>query len=440
MAAFWSKKKGRACVVGLDGVPHSLLKRFTEDGTMPALAEIVRTGRLRKMKVTLPEISAVSWPSFMTGSNPGRHSIFGFTDLKPNSYSMRFPSYGDLRAPTIWDKLAEKAKRSVVINQPSTYPARPMEGVLVSGFVALSLRKAVHPRSALQHLEQNGYIIDIDTLRAREDHPYLLSENAKVLEARERATNYFWDNEKWDYFEVVVTGTDRLHHYLWDALDDNTHPCHEAFLDYYRQVDGFIGRIHSKFRKLTGAGESTPGFFILSDHGFTGVKSEFYLSAWLKKEGFLKLEKEDADSLEAIADGTRAFAMDPSRIYLNMVGKYPKGCVKPEDVRPIVADLKAGLCELTLNGDRVIDKVFERDEAYDGPFAELGPDLIAVSQYGYDIKGTPKHKELFGSTPLTGMHTWDDAFFWSADKPVEEHDGELNITDVSEIILQYMEG
>ncbi len=436
MAAFWSKKKGRACVVGLDGVPHTLLKRFTEDGTMPALAEIIRTGHLGKMKVTLPEISAVSWPSFMTGSNPGRHSIFGFTDLKPNSYSMRFPSYSDLREPTIWDKLAEKKKRSVVINQPSTYPARPMEGVLVSGFVALSLRKAVHPPSILPRLEQDGYIIDIDTLRARDDHSYLLSENAKVLEARERAVNFFWENEKWDYFEVVVTGTDRLHHYLWDALDDESHPCHDAFLDYYRKVDAFIGRLHSKFRKLTGAGESTPGFFLLSDHGFTGVKSEFYLSAWLKKEGFLKLEKEDADSLEAIAEGTRAFVMDPSRIYLNMVGKYPKGCVKPEDVKPIVADIKAGLTELTCNGDRVIDKVFDREEAYDGPFAAQGPDLVAVSKYGYDVKGSPKHKELFGRTPLTGMHTWDDAFFWSAQELPED----LNITDVAEIILQYMDG
>jgi len=436
MAAFWGKKKGRACVVGLDGVPHSLVQRFIEDGTMPALAEIVRNGHLGKMKVTLPEISAVSWPSFMTGSNPGRHSIFGFTDLKPNSYSMRFPSYGDLRAPTIWDKLAEQKKRSVVINQPSTYPARPLEGVMISGFVALSLRKSVHPKSILPRLEQGGYIIDIDTLRAREDHAYLLSENSKILEARERATNYFWDEEKWDYFEVVVTGTDRLHHYLWEALDDESHPHHEAFLSYYRQVDAFVGRIHSKFRKLTGAGDTTPGFYVLSDHGFTGVKREFYLSAWLKKEGFLKLEKDDADSLEAIADGTRAFALDPSRIYLNMVGKYPKGCVKPEDVKPIVADLKAGLTELTHDGEQVIYKVFEREEAYDGPFAEQGPDLIAVSNYGFDVKGSPKQQELFGRTPLTGMHTWDDAFLCSAEELPEE----LNITDVADIILQYMEG
>lgn len=435
MAALWSKKKKPVCVVGLDGVPYTLLKRFTEDGTMPALADIVRGGRLSKMRVTLPEISAVSWPSFMTGRNPGHHAIFGFTDLKPQSYSLRFPSFKDLRASTIWDRLGERKKRSVIINQPSTYPARPIEGVLISGFVALSLRKAVHPPSLLRKLEHDGYIIDIDTLRARDDHSYLISELGKTLEGRERAVNYLWENEKWDYFEVVVTGTDRLHHYLWDALDNESHPCHEAFVDYYRRVDSFIGRLYSRFRRLTDAGETTPGFFILSDHGFTGVKSEFYLSAWLKKEGFLSLEKDDADSVEAIADGSRAFVLDPSRIYLNMVGKYPRGCVKLEDVKPIIADIQAGLTDLTFDGEKVIDRVFERAEVYDGPFGEQGPDLVAVSRYGFDIKGSPKQKELFGRSALTGMHTWDDAFLWSAHESPED----LNITDVAEIILQYMD-
>lgn len=436
MSAFWSKKKKRVCIVGLDGVPCTLLKRLTEDGTMPATAEIVRGGHLSQMKVTLPEISAVSWPSFMTGTNPGRHSIFGFTDLKPNSYSLRFPSFGDLRAATIWDTLAERKKRSVVINQPSTYPARPIEGVLISGFVALSLRKSVHPKSLLPRLEQDGYVIDIDTMRAREDHAYLVNELNRTLDARERTVNALWDSEDWDLFEVVVTGTDRLHHYLWGALDDASHTHHEAFLSYYRRVDSFISNIHSRFRKLTNAGETTPGFFLLSDHGFTGIKSEFYLSAWLKNEGFLKLESEEVDSLEAISDGSRAFALDPSRIYLNLVGKYPKGKVKPEDVRPILSDIKAGLSELSCNGDRVIEKVFERAEAYDGPFAEQGPDLVVVPRYGYDVKASPKRTELFGQSALTGMHTWDDAFFWSSQQPPEK----LNITDLAHIIMQYMEG
>ena len=56
MAALWGKKKKRACVIGLDGVPYTLVRRFTEDGTMPALAEIVRAGHLSKMRVTSSRI------------------------------------------------------------------------------------------------------------------------------------------------------------------------------------------------------------------------------------------------------------------------------------------------------------------------------------------------------------------------------------------------
>ena len=109
----------------------------------------------------------VSWTSFMTGANPGTHGIFGFTDFKPGSYEIRFPNFLDMKAPTIWQTLADKGKKSVVINQPSTYPARPVNGILVSGFVAIELAKAVYPLNRLAALEKMGYRTDIDTLKSR---------------------------------------------------------------------------------------------------------------------------------------------------------------------------------------------------------------------------------------------------------------------------------
>lgn len=72
---------------------------------MPRSKEIFESGTLHKMKVTLPEVSAVSWPSFMTGANPGTHGIYGFTEFEPGSYRIRFPSFPSLKAPTLWDRL-----------------------------------------------------------------------------------------------------------------------------------------------------------------------------------------------------------------------------------------------------------------------------------------------------------------------------------------------
>ena len=103
----FGRKKKQACVVGLDGVPCTLLRTMMENGVMPRTREIVARGALRSMTVTLPEISSVSWSTFMTGKNPGEHGIFGFTDLKPGTYDLRFPTFRDLRTETIWDLIGK---------------------------------------------------------------------------------------------------------------------------------------------------------------------------------------------------------------------------------------------------------------------------------------------------------------------------------------------
>ena len=117
-------------VIGLDGVPFTLIKKLSENGVMPNIAKLAASGEkyFRQMDVSIPEISSVSWASFMTGTNPARHGIFGFTDLKPQSYNIHFPSYPDLKAETIWDTLGKENKRTTVLNLPGTYPAREHNG------------------------------------------------------------------------------------------------------------------------------------------------------------------------------------------------------------------------------------------------------------------------------------------------------------------------
>ena len=428
MAIFKKKKNRRVCVVGLDGVPYSLLLDFCAKGIMPAMAKLVETGRLHRMKASLPEISAVSWTDFMTGTNSGTHGIFGFTDFKPASYEVRFPNFRDVKAETIWDILGRKGRKSIVINQPSTYPARPLNGSLVSGFVALDLAKAVYPAAQKLALEKIGYQIDIDTMRAREDHEFLWQELTKTMSGRRKALNYFWRDE-WDYFEFVVTGTDRLHHYLWNAGQDAAHPYHASVLDYYRQVDRIIERIVTALKQPDGR---EPVLYLLSDHGFARLEYEVNLNAWLEREGYLKFATPAPKGLEDIAPESRAFALDPNRIYLNLRGKFPKGSVEPSAAKSLRAEIQAKLERLEFEGRNVVRKVFAAEDVYSGPLAAKGPDLLAVSEYGFDFKGSAKKKDVFTRTNLQGMHTWDDAFFWAP----EDHGNNLSISDLAPVILE----
>jgi predicted AlkP superfamily phosphohydrolase/phosphomutase len=428
MALFRTRKKNRACVLGLDGVPHGMIVDFARKGVMPAMGRLADAGHLHKMKASLPEISAVSWTNFMTGLNPGGHGVFGFTDFKPGSYDVRFPNFLDMSAPTFWDKLGKEGKRAIIINQPSTYPARRMNGVLVSGFVAIDIARAVYPPTQRAALERLGYRIDIDTLRSRDDHEFLWQELEKTIGAREKAWEYFWE-EPWDFFEFVVTGTDRLHHYLWTAYTDPAHPYHEAFLDYYRRIDGLVDRISRSFRDATG---SMKGLYILSDHGFTGIVQEVYLNAWLEANGYLRFDRPQPEGLDAVSEGTKAFALDPNRIYLNLKARFPRGAVEEAEKNSLLKEIAARLEALEYQGKKVVRKVFFADEIYSGPEVHRGPDLIVLGEPGFDMKGSVKRKEVFGRTSLQGMHTWDDAFFWAA----EDHGQDLAIEDLAAIILR----
>ena len=429
MSLFKRKKKERVCVIGLDGVPISLIEELSRKGVMPAFAQLLKSGSLRQMKASLPEISAVSWTDFMTGTNSGSHGIFGFTDLKDNSYDLRFPNFSDVKIETFWDTLGDRDKKCIVINQPSTYPARQIHGALISGFVAIELSKAVFPPSLEKQLTNMDYKIDIDTQKSRSDHTFLWTELEAALRGRERAFDHFW-KEDWNYFELIITGTDRLHHFLWNAYEDENHSYHQKFLDYYHQIDRFIDKIVTAYREING---TENGLYFLSDHGFAGISQEVFLNAWLEKQGYLEYESPSPNSLGEISSSTKAFAMDPNRIYINKKNKFPKGCVSPQESAELKAEIASQLEKLEYEGQKTVRKVFDTDVIYSGPFCPLGPDLIVLSESGFDMKGSVKQKDIFSRSSLEGMHTWDDAFFW-ADRDVNI---DLCISDLSSIILSH---
>lgn len=436
MARKWFQQAGRkACVVGLDGVPYSMLHRLMRAGAMPHTAKIAASGRFETMDVSLPEISSVSWTTFMTARNPGQHGIFGFTDLHPGSYKTRFPSFRDVRCPTIFECLGEAKMRSVVINQPATYPARPIHGSLVSGFVAIHLDKAVFPARHIKTARQMGYRIDLDAGEVRDDPDLLFTRLGELLQSRRRMFDALEQEESWNLMEVIVTGTDRLHHFLFDAWQDPDHPYHQRFLDYYHDVDALIGHIHTRFASTQNANN----FFVLSDHGFCQARHEVYPNAILAREHFLELSGAAPDPLEGISESSRAFALDPARIYVNRRTRFPRGSVPEGSVANVKKDLTALFGALEHDGHPVVRHIFDGDDVYDGPEKHNAPDLLLVPYNGYDMKGRVTADHPIGPRRLQGMHTWDDAFFITTRPDLVPARDSFHLIDVPRMLLESLD-
>jgi len=393
----------RAVVIGLDGVPYTLLRQLMAEGRMPALAALTQEGALEPMEVTLPEISSVNWSSFMTGVNPARHGVFGFVDLRPSSYDIYFPNYQTLKSKTLWKCLESHGKRSVVANVPSTYPAQPINGVLISGFVALDLKKATYPSSLVPTLEKFGYELDADVGQAKSSLEALGEALQRSLNARLEVLLHLFKEEPHDLFIGVITETDRMHHYLWEAVTDPRHRLHLFTREVYAQIDRFLGQIYEAIGK-------DDLFMIMSDHGFCGIDREVYLNAWLRQQGYLAFSTAAPKSYSDIDARTRAFAMDPSRIYIHQKGKFPGGRVEPNGaVQALTEELREGILGMEVEGRRVVEQVYRKEEIYRGPYLDRAPDLVVVPKRGYDLKGSVQKDILAGNSQLTGMHTHDDA-------------------------------
>ena len=115
-------------VIGLDGLEPKIVESLLSRGELPHLQSLAEVGGYSRVTTTYPAQTPVAWSTFATGTNPGGHGIFGFSELKPGSYDLRFTNFKDLKAPPLWDKLRDAGKRSVIINLPGTYPARPVNG------------------------------------------------------------------------------------------------------------------------------------------------------------------------------------------------------------------------------------------------------------------------------------------------------------------------
>jgi len=419
-------------VIGLDGVGVPLVRDLIDRGLMPALGELVKRGTLAPMRSSIPTISSVSWTGFMTGQNPGKHGIYGFTDVKPGTLTLFFPNFGNVRGDTLWDVAGRAGKRSIVMNIPGTYPARPLNGMLVSGFVAVNLQRAVFPAELLPRLEAAGYKIDVDYLNADQRPDAFFADLEATLEARRRVYLKMLRDEAWDLFIGVITECDRLHHYFWDRYADPEKPLHGRFLDFYRRLDDVLG-------VLVAAVPADVPLFVIADHGHTLIHREFYPNAWLRQQGLLRVANDPPKGIADMDPRSKVFVLDPGRVYVHRQGRFPLGSVGPAEADELLARVREGMLALRDDspgapaGGRPVPRVFTRDELYHGPALDAAPDLVIHFNDGYDPKGALAKTDVFGRSVLTGMHTYADALFYVNRPGVPTDD--LDVVDLAPTIL-----
>jgi predicted AlkP superfamily phosphohydrolase/phosphomutase len=426
-------------VLGLDGATWDLLSPLVRAGELPHLASLIERGASGTLRSVFPPLSPVAWTAMMTGQNAGRHGIFEFLEYAHNPLRGRVNSSRTIRAELIWEIAGRYGKRTVAGGVPMSYPHRPAPGFFLGDFLSpphapdfasdpvlfAELERALgapyRPWSTAVH----------DGGREAE----ALDDLTDFLDQHVRAIQFLMRRCAWDLFVFDLMAIDRIQHELWHVWDLSHRAARgrerelgalrERFLGFWRRLDEGLGAIVEAL---------PPGaaLIVMSDHGFGPIEWYVNFNVWLLERGYLALKPslyvrqkqwfyrrgitpewfynkmaawgwagqrvgrfqgKQQSWVERLARSlflsarhidwsrTRAYAQGNfGQIFLNRAGRQPRGCVAPADARRLLDELKAELATLPHpeTGEPLIERIYEREELYNGPYAPLAPDLTVV--------------------------------------------------------------
>jgi len=167
---------------------------------------------------------------------------------------------------------------------------------------------------------------------------------------------------------------------IFDCLDRVQHMFMrsnpDVVQDWYLRLDEFVGEVQSHIAKL---GLPDHRLLVLSDHGFRTFEHKVHLNHWLVDNGYMSLSRQtDTPELKDVHwETTKAYALGLNSVYLNVANREGKGTVLPEQIEPLLDELKRRFLDWkTEDGRQVISRVLLKHEAFTGPYARFGPDLV----------------------------------------------------------------
>ncbi|CAN5833640.1 alkaline phosphatase family protein [soil metagenome] len=457
-------------VLGLDGATWDILGPLMDSGDLPHLSRIKAAGASGPLRSVFPPLSPVAWTGLMTGKNSGKHGVFEFLEFGHNPLNGRVNSSRAIQAPLVWEIAGQHGKATVAGGVPMSYPHRQAPGFYLGDFLSPpDAPDFASDPAILAELEQHlgePYRPWDTSVHDGGHEAEALAGLSSFLDQHLKTVQFLMKRCDWDLFVFDLMATDRIQHELWHAWDPK-HPAAKGrelsalrtgFIDFWKRLDAGIGAIEADL-----PADST--LILMSDHGFGPVEQFVNFNVWLLEQKFIALQDsfyvkqkhwfyrrgvtpqwiyqvmarlglaehrtsrfrgKQANRLDRLGETmflsrrhidwsrTKAYAQGNfGQIFLNLKGRQPQGCVSPEEARSVLDDLKGQLSAIPHpeTGEPLVDRIYEREELYEGPYSHLAPDLtVVLGDWRYRTIGLhdfTTHKVISPAFGPTGDHRLD---------------------------------
>ncbi|MFQ5910733.1 MAG: alkaline phosphatase family protein [Thermoplasmata archaeon] len=435
----------KMAVVGLDSADWTLLDRWLH--YLPHIASVRREGVSGPLTSCKPPVTIPAWKCYSTGKNPGKLGVFWFAypDFSQRTLQLNLP--GGLRGE-LWDFIAN----SIVVNTPGTFPARDIDGIMIAGHPCPDDQPFVTPSWAIQEL--GDYRVNS---RVYAGDPAFPEEAMSLIRSRFEAFHRY--ASRFDFGQVTVFYIDELHHF---------HGSDSVVLDAWRLIDEEIGRVM----------EVADNVALVSDHGSGPLREFVNVVPSLREMGAFRSRRSSGRTWSSLI--RRALQTAPPT-YRNMGERFlptkftdairshlgPMDGLLPSpeqfqarvDWSSFILPLNQGLIYRNPNPRHTrvslrdvedvlkkipgVDRVWRKEEIYDGPLLASAPDIWIEGEPGKEI--TARFDEDWETKRPERGEDWivnhrADGIFGFLGKDVEPADvGPALIYDMCPTILSFFD-
>ncbi|MCL4450356.1 MAG: alkaline phosphatase family protein [Candidatus Thermoplasmatota archaeon] len=389
----------KVVVIGIDGATWDPILPYIEKNMLPGYSKFWNEGLHGALISTIPYITQPGWKAYSMGKNPGKMGVYFWSRIDWKNFAIKNINSLGFDGKDYWDILSEKKYTVAIIDMPSTYPPKKVNGVMLSGFPKGD-GTWVYPENFQDQIPQDYVKDSIHLFTKDEDPEVTMSGIEKDIKSRFDMAERLWDH---DLVHISVVMNDHVSHFMWNN--------ERIMFRNFQANDAGIMRILEK---------NKDGITILmSDHGNGPIEDEFYANEYLAKEGLLVkndrkspiLSREAIVSIgkktglykvarnlpnnlqEKIVKRVQQFDSDMETSSLDQLINWKKSKVIALDeglfyINPMFYEEKEEILEelgkklkaiKSKSGRPLYNKVLAGTEIYWGPHISDAPDVVAIT-------------------------------------------------------------
>jgi predicted AlkP superfamily phosphohydrolase/phosphomutase len=482
--------RARVLVIGLDMGDEALLRHWIGERRLPHFAALASSGAWVRLESTAEVLHTSTWPTFATGTSPGRHGVYYPYQPRPGFQLARHIEPDAYGASPFWTMASAAGLRCVLYDIPETFADSGFKGcgIFDWGTWARYGEPSGQPGDLLRQLKSRfgPYPLGFEAKRLGLAWPDNIEPRLlRAVRYKQLTAQWLLERGDWDLAAVGLCETHPAGHYLWprgaDDVASSDETSFEPLFRVYAAVDEALGALQQ-----TAPPDTT--VVVASGDGVRPNRTGWHLlPAILQRLGYARSGGEppagsarSSPSLLSRVQGlvpagakqlamrslpwrlrnelgvwiemrgidwsrTRAFTLPTDLegcIRINVRGREPRGIVEPgAQYDDLCEEIRERLEELIqpATGEPAVRRVWLRNQVFPGPRQEQLPDIVVTWNDRAPLVSvsSPRIGLVEGANPDPRPGTHSSSGFVLAAGPGIRRDGEArgHLMDVAPSLL-----